>query len=715
MSRSPLNADRWLQAWQAIFPAKNRPAGVESRGSAPQPRNRKALVIEAMEDRLLLSVTASKTPHVPSAEHGTPIQANSIGRPSGVQFAISADALRAGRQGTTISQVSGVGVRGGFANLTATLTSSQGPVAGKVVRFQVAGRPVGVAITDSHGVATLANAGIRGIRVGFYPNAVQASFNGDQATRPSSARGGLTVSRFAAVISQVAGVGVYSTDSTFTARLTSNGSPVSGQTVQFLLNGQSVGTASTNGQGVANLSGVNTRLWNAGTYASAITARLVTNVDYQGTPATGNLRINPAQASLTLGNLNQTADGSAKSVSVTTNPSGLANVVVYTDSSNHVVPNPTAPGSYNVFATITNPNYTGSAAGTLVLAQSIVHVTPVLGNLNQTYDGSAKSVSVSTNPQGLAVNLKYTDSNNNVVANPTDAGSYHVTATITSPGYVGSASGTFVIAKAQLTVTGLVAGSRTYDGTRSTVIDTHDAKLVGLAAGDQVTLNTSKVTGTFADKNVGVDKVVTLAGLTAAGADLGNYILVQPTVKADITPIVLSVSGITATDKTYDSTTAATIDASHAVLEGVLPGETVVLNTSNASGQFEDKNVNNAKPITVSGLTISGADAGNYVLPLGITTSANIIQAYATVSGIIALDKPFDGLDNAALDTSHAVLSGIFPGDDVQMVLTDAIGYFDNPFIGTSHTVTIYAVYLTGLDNANYFVLVDTAMANITE
>ena len=57
-------------------------------------------------------------------------------------------------------------------------------------------------------------------------------------------------------------------------------------------------------------------------------------------------------------------------------------------------------------------------------------------------------------------------------------------------------------------------------------------------------------------------------------------------VKKDITPVVLTILGITVQDKVYDGTTDATIDTSSAVLNGVLSGESVTLNIGGAVGSL---------------------------------------------------------------------------------------------------------------------------------
>ena len=95
--------------------------------------------------------------------------------------------------------------------------------------------------------------------------------------------------------------------------------------------------------------------------------------------------------------------------------------------------------------------------------------TVTLGNLSQTYDGTPKSASATTNPAGLNVTFTYAPISqsarrlNVASGNPVNAGSYTVTATIDDPNYTGSASDTLVISKADATVS--VSGyTGTYDG-----------------------------------------------------------------------------------------------------------------------------------------------------------------------------------------------------------------------------------------------------------
>src|SRR4029077_76869 len=110
---------------------------------------------------------------------------------------------------------------------------------------------------------------------------------------------------------------------------------------------------------------------------------------------TNTLVISKAAATVTLGNLSQIYDGTAKSVSVATVPPGVTVNVTYNGSANA----PTNVGSYTVIGTINDINHQGSATNTLAITKATGTVT--LGNLAQTYTGTARNVSVTTVPPGL--------------------------------------------------------------------------------------------------------------------------------------------------------------------------------------------------------------------------------------------------------------------------------------------------------------------------
>src|SRR5205807_5654245 len=78
----------------------------------------------------------------------------------------------------------------------------------------------------------------------------------------------------------------------------------------------------------------------------------------------------------------------------------------------------------------------------------------------------------------------------------------------------------------------------------------------------------------------------------------------------------------TGVNKQYDTTASASV-----LLTDDHLGSDVVVD-SYASAAFADKNVSNGKTVSMSGISISGADAGNYTLQnTTASTTANITPA----------------------------------------------------------------------------------------
>ncbi|WP_214279130.1 YDG domain-containing protein, partial [Escherichia coli] len=104
---------------------------------------------------------------------------------------------------------------------------------------------------------------------------------------------------------------------------------------------------------------------------------------------------------------------------------------------------------------------------------------------------------------------------------------------------------------------------------------------------------------------------------------------------ANITPATISaITGITAANKVYDTTTAATLTTGGAGFTGKLGSD--VLTVATATGNFSDKNAGNGKTVNITGLSLGGADAGNYTLASSTaTTTANITPA--TISATTAI------------------------------------------------------------------------------
>ena len=139
----------------------------------------------------------------------------------------------------------------------------------------------------------------------------------------------------------------------------------------------------------------------------------------------------------------------------------------------------------------------------------------------------------------------------------------------------------------------------------------------------------------------------------------------------------------------------------------------VTLNTDGATGVFTNPDVGIAKLLQVSGLSLSGAEAGNYTLTQP-TTTARITLAGLTVVGIEAQNKEYDGTNRATLNLSNAVLAGVRSGDTVTLDTKNAVGEFDDEEVDTGKLVTVSGLALLGADAANYTLTQPTLTAGIT-
>lgn len=109
---------------------------------------------------------------------------------------------------------------------------------------------------------------------------------------------------------------------------------------------------------------------------------------------------------------------------------------------------------------------------------------------------------------------------------------------------------TAAITAKPVTVSGIKAGNKTYDGKTDVTLDCTSASFDGKLDSDTLTVTAN---GAFEDANAGTGKIVNISGLTLGGDSKGNYILAsegqQTTDQADIAQ--KSITGATVTlDKT---------------------------------------------------------------------------------------------------------------------------------------------------------------------
>jgi hypothetical protein len=145
--------------------------------------------------------------------------------------------------------------------------------------------------------------------------------------------------------------------------------------------------------------------------------------------------------------------------------------------------------------------------------------------------------------------------------------------------------------------------------------------LTGVVNGDAVTLNDPN-SGIYATANVGTGIAVNVTGLALSGAGAANYVLASNSASGSIgtiSPAELSVGLVGIVRKQFDGTTVATLMPSNYALSGLIGGDIVIVN-SPALGSYASPSPGTGIPVTVSGLGLGGAAAGNYVL---VSTGAN--------------------------------------------------------------------------------------------
>jgi hypothetical protein len=152
---------------------------------------------------------------------------------------------------------------------------------------------------------------------------------------------------------------------------------------------------------------------------------------------------------------------------------------------------------------------------------------------------------------------------------------------------------------------------------------------------------------------VGTAKTISVAGISIAGADSNNYSPVNATASAtaDITIRGLTVSA-TADDKIYDGNATAIAHLS----DNRVSGDTFAEAYTAAS--FPDKTVAPGRTVSITGISISGGDAGNYNLSATTATAIASITARPLVVTATGLSRKYDGTTAATVTLSDNRLAG---------------------------------------------------------
>jgi hypothetical protein len=265
------------------------------------------------------------------------------------------------------------------------------------------------------------------------------------------------------------------------------------------------------------------------------------------------------------------------------------------------------------------------------------HLTVTATGIDKTYDGTT-TATVTLSDDRIAGDA-LTDSYSSASFSDKNVGSGK-TVTVTGIAISGADAANYSanpntattasISSRKLTVTASGV-AKVYDGTTLATVTLSDDRVSGDVFSD------ADASATFSDRNVGTAKIVSVSGITISGIDAANYspINATATTAADITLRSLTVSAI-ASNRPYDGTTSASVTLS----DNRVPGD--ALADAFTAATFSDKNAGVAKTVTVTGISISGVDAGNYVLGNTTASAAADITARAIEVAAASDSKTYD-------------------------------------------------------------------------
>ena len=236
----------------------------------------------------------------------------------------------------------------------------------------------------------------------------------------------------------------------------------------------------------------------------------------------------------------------------------------------------------------------------------------------------------------------------------------------TASGLTGATSDSFYVGEPAATSTTTVLGSSLNPSTygqsvtfTATVSDTSGVVPTGsvefyegsslIGFGSTLSGNGNSAASTFTTSAMTAETQSIMAVYAATGV-FGDS---NGTLSQVVNQAILTVSGVTAANKTYNAGTAASLNTSGATLSGVISGDTVNLNTGGATGTFASQNVGIGITVTVAGMTISGAQASDYTLTQP-TATANITPARPTMSVSVS-----SGTYNGSALIATALITGV--------------------------------------------------------
>ena len=250
-----------------------------------------------------------------------------------------------------------------------------------------------------------------------------------------------------------------------------------------------------------------------------------------------------------------------------------------------------------------------------------------------------------------------------------------ITATYESGTHKGSATVNAVVEKKEVTVSGIAAENKEYDGGTTATVNASGATITGKVDGDDLTV--SVATGSTFDSADAGSRTVTLGTLTLGGTSAGNYTLAasgnQTTATANITAKNVSISAATVNNKDYDGNANATVPS--VTITGVSSALSMGTDFDVTSATFPDADADTANVDVTINVALKGTAANNYNLTNGmgyvVTSAAKINKA--TYSGP-APTKTVNILKNyAGVQTGTLTAADFFTTAPAEAKITNAV------------------------------------------
>lgn len=269
-----------------------------------------------------------------------------------------------------------------------------------------------------------------------------------------------------------------------------------------------------------------------------------------------------------------------------------------------------------------------------------------------------------------------------------------------------TAEKTIIINQKSVTIIGVSANNKIYDGTTSATF--YDiGTILGIVGSDVLSIDLSKISASFDNKNTGQNKVVTFSGFSIEGIDSFKYNLFEQPKNstATISPLETTISGVISENKVYYGTTNAEISGAHVVDQKINSDDVNILK---GKANFSDKKVSANKIVTFSDFKLIGNDATNYTLvsqPQSVY--ADITPKNLTINVTIS-DKKYDGINTASFSEAPTI-NGVVQNDNV--ILINGKPIFSSISIGTNIEIIFETDFsIEGNDSYNYTLIQPTGI-----